>query len=143
MDHEDTQETILAQVRGALERWYEGDPFGYVEHCADEMTYFDPATHARLDGAVAIREHVAPLEGKISIPRFEIVKPKLQISGDMGVLTFNLNTYSDEGELTSRWNATEVYRRIEDQWRIVHAHWSTVQVPEGKHNLLDVLSSGP
>jgi ketosteroid isomerase-like protein len=27
----------------------------------------------------------------------------------------------------ARWNATEVYSRIDGRWRIVHSHWSYVK----------------
>ena len=40
----------------------------------------------------------------------------------MGVLTFNFVSYS-KGR-TVRWNTTEVYRRKNGQWKIVHTHWS-------------------
>jgi hypothetical protein len=43
----------------------------------------------------------------------------------MGVLTFNFVSYSN-GQ-TTRWNTTEVYRRKNGQWKIVHTHWSLTQ----------------
>ncbi|MFQ5791491.1 MAG: hypothetical protein ACE5JI_13545 [Acidobacteriota bacterium] len=45
----------------------------------------------------------------------------------MAVFTYGLNEYASDGTVSVRWNATEVYRRIGDEWRIVHAHWSPVQ----------------
>jgi hypothetical protein len=33
--------------------------------------------------------------------------------------------------VVSRWNSTEVYRRIDGKWRIVHSHWSFTK-PEVK-----------
>jgi ketosteroid isomerase-like protein len=141
MKDESAQEKIIAQEREGLERWYDGDPLGYIAHHADDATYFDVATEARLDGVVALREYLAPLEGKVSVPRYEVQNPKVQLQGDVGVLTFNLNTYSGDGKLMLRWNSTEVYRRIDDQWRIFHSHWSIVEETEGPRNLLDVVSS--
>ncbi len=141
MNDQNAQETIIAQERGLLERWYEGDPLGYVAHHADDATYFDPGTAARVDGIVALREHMDPLKGKTVVPRHEVENPRIQLHGDIGVLTFNLNTYSDEGKLTSRWNSTEVYRRVGDEWRVIHSHWSTVDAQAESGNLLDVLAA--
>jgi len=47
-------------------------------------------------------------------------------SGDLAVLAFNWAPYDAQGQRLARWNATSVYRRFGGDWRIVHAHWSTV-----------------
>jgi len=47
---------------------------------------------------------------------------RMIVCGDMGVLTFNFVSYS-KGR-TERWNTTEVYRRKNGQWKIVHTHWA-------------------
>jgi ketosteroid isomerase-like protein len=53
--------------------------------------------------------------------------------GDLAVLSYNLNSFvADEAageKLRVAWNCTEVYRRIEGSWRIVHSHWSFTQHP--------------
>ncbi len=41
MNRENAEQAILARERAALERWYKGDPSGFVELLADEVTYFD------------------------------------------------------------------------------------------------------
>jgi uncharacterized protein (TIGR02246 family) len=126
----DTQ-TIVALERGALERWGKGDPAGFVDIMAAEETYFDPAIGQRIDGRDAMKTYMAPLIGKISIERIEMIDPKVQRVGDLAVLTFNLNDYGaqlDGGpRTTARWNSTEVYRRIQGSWKIVHSHWSYVK----------------
>ncbi len=129
-DQQNVYETILAQARPALERFYKGDPSGYRELFADELTYFDPGTRARLDGISALKDYYAPLEGKINVPRHEVLNPKIQLHGDIGVFTYNLNEYASDGAVSVRWNSTEVYRRIGEEWRIIHAHWSTIENAE-------------
>ena len=129
-DQQDVLETILAQERPALERFYNGDPFGYAELFADELTYFDPGSGGRMDGISALKEYYAPIEGQISVPRHEVLNPRIQLHGDMGVVTYNLNEYASDGPASQRWNATEVYRRIGEEWRIIHAHWSAIENPE-------------
>jgi hypothetical protein len=34
------------------------------------------------------------------------------------------------GTTTSRWNATQVYQRKKEGWRIVHSHWSATRPAE-------------
>jgi ketosteroid isomerase-like protein len=126
MDEDATRDTILALEREALTRWCAGDTLGYAARLADTATYFDHATRARLEGAEAIRGHVAQWQGKIQVPRFEMAHPAIHVAGDVAVLAFNFETYSAQGELTSRWNATSVYRRVEGEWRLVHAHWAVI-----------------
>jgi len=53
-----------------------------------------------------------------------VLNPKIQLHGYIGVFTYNLNEYAGDGRVSVRWNATEVYRRISEEWRIIHAHWS-------------------
>ncbi len=121
-------EEIIALERGALERWGKGDPQGFVEIMADEETYFDPMTAKRVDGLDALRRYVAPFAGKISIERVEMVDPKVQRFGDAALLTFNLVDYGAQlaggPKSTARWNSSELYKKIDGRWKIVHSHWS-------------------
>ena len=129
-DQQNVYETLLAQARPALERFYKGDPSGYVELFADELTYFDPRSGGRLDGIIALKDYFAPIEGKINVPRYEVLNPRIQLHGDIGVFTYNLNEFASDGAVSVRWNSTEVYRRIGEEWRIIHAHWSTIENTE-------------
>jgi hypothetical protein len=118
-------EQILAGLRPALDRWYKGDPMAYANLFAEELTYFAPPTGGRLNGVEALRASYVPIQGKINVPRYEMSNANLQLHGDVGVLTYNLDEYARDTAPSARWNATEVYRRDGDEWRIIHAHWST------------------
>jgi ketosteroid isomerase-like protein len=124
-------ETIVALERGALERWGRGDPQGFFDIMASDLTYFDPTTAKRIDGHDALKMYIAPLSGKIKIEKVEMIDPRVQRSGDFAVLTFNLVDYGaqmDGGpKATARWNSTEVYQRFDGSWKIVHSHWSYVK----------------
>jgi ketosteroid isomerase-like protein len=124
-------ESIVALERGALDRWGKGDPQGFFDIMASDQTYFDPMTAKRIDGQDALRKYIAPFAGKIRIERVEMIDPKVQRSGDLAVLTFNLVDHGaqfDRGpKTTARWNSTEVYQRLDGSWKIVHSHWSYVK----------------
>jgi ketosteroid isomerase-like protein len=122
MDPEAIALHIVELERTALERWGQGDPSGYEEISAPEVTYFDPFTEARLDGIGALKTWYDQIRGKIHIERFEILDPHVQLAGDVAVLTFRFLSHGSEGSM--HWNTTEVYRRTEEGWRIIHTHWS-------------------
>ena len=124
-------EQILMLERTALDRWGAGDPSGYLDIYAADVTYFDPVTAARIDGLEAMTDYYRPLTGKIRVDRYEMPNPRVVVTDDMAVLTYNLiNFVSDAGgaeRLVNRWNSTAVYQRRDTTWKIVHSHWSYIQ----------------
>jgi uncharacterized protein (TIGR02246 family) len=126
-----TAEQILTLERAALDRWGAGDPGGYLDVYAEDVTYFDPVTAARIDGLEAMREYYRPWTGKIRVDRYEMLNSRVAVTGDMAVLTYNLINFVSDAvgaeRLLNRWNSTAVYRRRDAVWRIVHSHWSYIQ----------------
>jgi uncharacterized protein (TIGR02246 family) len=127
--------TIIAMERAALERWGKGDPQGYLEIFDADITYFDPMQEKRIDGIDAMKAMFAPITGKVSVSRFDMIDPRVQVHGDIALLTFNLVSYQQPPDgaerAVARWNSTETYARVDGQWRIIHSHWSFVK-PELK-----------
>lgn len=126
----DVSGKILTRLQTVAERFYNKDPLAYTELLAEDVTYFAPITPGRVEGIQAVRALFVPFQGKRSVPRFEILNPKLQLHGDIGILTYNLNEYGADGTVATRWNSTEVYRRFGDKWQAIHAHWS--QIPKAQ-----------
>ena len=128
-------EAIIAIERAALDRWGKGDPQGYVESFAPEITYFDPMQEKRVDGIDAMKQMLGPIAGKIFVSRFDMINPRVQQHGDVALLTFNLISYQKQPDgierAVARWNSTEAYARVDGQWRIIHSHWSYIK-PELK-----------
>jgi ketosteroid isomerase-like protein len=131
-------EELVALERSARDRWIEFDPQGYLDLQAPEVSYFDPFTESRVDGLDAMQVRVAPMKNMkppFTDPRYEMINPKVQRHGDVALLTFNLVNYgklpNGPERVLSRWNSTEVYRRIGGAWKIIHSHWSFIQ-PEVK-----------
>jgi len=115
-------EMILALERKALDRWGKGDPSGFLEINAPDVTYFDPFQPARVDGLPALKKLYATIGGKIQIDRAEIIEPHVQLFGDAAVLSYRFVSHGSEGSM--RWNCTEVYQCLGGDWMIVHSHWS-------------------
>ena len=116
---------ILALETAALERWCAGDPSGFLEISAPEVTYFDPFLDKRLDGLKALAAYYEAIRGKVSAARFEIVEPQVTMLGpDGAVLAFNFVSDNGSEGRQMRWNCSEVYARKPEGWRIVQTHWS-------------------
>jgi ketosteroid isomerase-like protein len=123
-------ETIIALERGALDRWGKGDPQGYLELYASEITYFDPFQEGRIDGAAAMQKLYGPIKGVVRVDSYEMVNPRVQQHGDVALLTFNLVSHgrTPAGDpIVVRWNSTEVYSRSNGKWSIIHSHWSFIK----------------
>ena len=120
-------EQIIAMERAALDRWGKGDPQGYLEIDAPEITYFDPTLEKRIDGLDSMKAYLTPFAGKFKIDRYDMLSPKLQRHGDAAVLTYNLLSYVSQpsgATVTVRWNCTEIYSLVDGKWKIIHNHWS-------------------
>jgi ketosteroid isomerase-like protein len=137
----DATPDVVAMERAALDRWGKGDPQGYLDIMVNEVTYFDPMQEKRVDGIEAMKKMLAPIVGKIKVSRFDMIDPKVQRHGDSALLTFNLVSYvtqPDGKELAAaRWNSSELYGRVNGQWRIVHSHWSFIK-PELKQPVTEI-----
>jgi uncharacterized protein (TIGR02246 family) len=121
---------VMALETAAMERWRQGDPWGFVELCTPEVTYFDTGTPQRLNGIDALRAEYGKREGKIHYDVMEFIAPVVQACGDMAALSYRFfsTRLNPDGSIASRtpWNCSEVYRRIDGSWRIVHNHWSYI-----------------
>jgi ketosteroid isomerase-like protein len=116
---------IMALEQDAMEHWCKGDVEKYLEISANDVTYFDPGTAKRLDGIVELSKHYRSFAGQFHFDRFEFVNPKIEISTDFAVLTYNLIAYEDAK--AEHWNITNAYRKIRGSWKICHTHASPTQ----------------
>lgn len=130
-DPEAVVRAMIDMERLALDRWSQGDPGGFLEIIADDYTYFDPSLDERVDGREAISAIYEAIRGQVNFPGFELVDPRIQLEGDVAVLTFNFissppDSAGPEIDL-NRWHATEVLRRMDGTWRLISTHWSFTQ----------------
>jgi ketosteroid isomerase-like protein len=88
-----------------------------------------------------VEAHIRGLYKNPHIIRSEYLYPEVTVSddGQMAVLSYNLRNFivdeAGDEKIHTHWNSTEVYRRSSEQWRIVHSHWSFVQLPAIMQNL--------
>lgn len=123
-------DTIIALETAALEAWLSGNPTPYLDLYSNDFTYFDPVHEKRLDGWQRVKELYESMRGQVTMDTFEIIDPIVQSTDDMAVLTYNLE--SRAGETLWKENCTEVYvLNGNNEWKIVHSHWSLTGAPKG------------
>jgi ketosteroid isomerase-like protein len=130
-------ERIIALEKTALDRWGKGDPQGYLETYAPDVTYFDPAREKRADGIQAMKDYLIPITGKVNVERYEMIDTKVQPLGDAAILSYQLVSHAilpDGSRRIARWNSTKVYGLFGKDWKLVHDHWSFIK-PELKDPL--------
>ncbi|MEW5983133.1 MAG: nuclear transport factor 2 family protein [Acidobacteriota bacterium] len=116
---------------GAMERWRRGDPMGWAEIAAPEVTYVDPGLTRPIVGLEEYTRYLEGLKGKIHYDGSDFMQPKAAVYGDVAILTFTYRGYTKKPdgsvEWNLAWNTTEVYARQDGRWKIIHTHWSYVR----------------
>ena len=116
---------VLALERTTLDGWQVGNPDPLLAISDPDITYFHVVTDKRLDGLPALKALFEAYRGRPLFDSYEMADPKVQAGGDTVVLTYTLVRHL--GTATTRWNATQVYQRKKEGWRIVHSHWSATR----------------
>ena len=123
--NEATAREVLALERTTLDGWQMGNPDPLLAISDPDITYFHVVTDKRLDGLPAVKALFEGYRGRPLFDSYEMADPKVQSSGDTAVLTYTLVRHV--GTATTRWNATQVYQRKKEGWRIIHSHWSATR----------------
>jgi len=125
---------VIAQERAALDEWSAGRPTGFVRVCdpVDDALYFDSImAWDGAEGRDAIEAYAAKLDEMVPPHSYEMQNPRVQVYGDLAILSFRYVPTMLDGTPSKRWKASSVYRRVNGAWRQVHAHWSFYDPPEG------------
>lgn len=98
------------------------------KHLADEYTEFNPTFSTRIDGKnlnVNLSEPLIKNGG--SILAAEMLNPKVQVYGDVAILTYNyagVNKDKDGKINNIKAKSTRVYYKENGQWKLVHANFA-------------------
>ena len=124
---EATTRKVLALERQAMDGWLRGNPDPALAMSDPEITYFHAVANKRLDGLPALKALFEGYRGTPLFDSYELAEPKVQTAGETAVLTYVLVRHV--GTATTRWNATQVYQRKKEGWRVIHSHWSEAKEP--------------
>ncbi len=121
-------DVIIGLEKAALDRWYKGDPDGYLEiYDEEDLSYFDPPKDKRLDGYSNVKAFYDSIKGLVHSEKYEILNPLVQVLTDTSAtLSYNLVAYV--GNDINNWNLSSVFKlNKNNQWKIIHTHWSFVR----------------
>jgi ketosteroid isomerase-like protein len=97
---------------------------------ADDYTEFNSGMPIRIDGKkMNGRFYEAFNQGSGQVIAAEAVNPKVQVYGDVAILTYNFvgMSKSAEGEVEPNLaKSTRVYAKIDGEWKLVHANFAAV-----------------
>lgn len=119
---------ILETEKQALDKWINRNVWGYLNIFASDATYFDQSTKMKLIGFDAVKAYIEPWNGKIYAPRYEMINIDIKVIGNVGVLNYNLYNFNESNDTTALWNSTEIYEKKNGNWKIIHSHWSLVDL---------------
>lgn len=128
-------EGLLAELMSleavAMERWRKGDPLGFIELSAPDVSYIDTGTRPRIDGLEALREEYASRAGKIFFDIMDFIDPQVADCGDLAVLVYRFfsGRLNPDGSITrsTAWYCSEVFVHRAETWRILHTQWAFIQ----------------
>jgi len=83
------KETILSLEKQAMERWRNGDPSGFVEISAEDITYMDPSLTKPILGLKEFKTYMKQIKGRIHYQGSEFIDPRIVVVGDAAVLSYN------------------------------------------------------
>jgi ketosteroid isomerase-like protein len=122
---------LMLLESAAMERWRKGDPWGFIELSAPDVTYFDTGTPQRINGRDVLAAEYKLREGKIFYDVMDFIDPCVQAYGDLAVLFYRFfSTRLDpDGSVAFRtpWNCSEIFVRMDGSWKIIHTHWSHIR----------------
>ena len=119
---------VIALERKVLDAWQVGNPDAMLAIADPDITYFHAMTEKRVDGLPSLSALFEAYRGRPLFDSYEMAEPKVQVSGDVAVLTYILVRHV--GTATTRWNSTQVYQHKTEGWRVIHSHWSVTKSPE-------------
>ena len=116
---------LMAMERKTMDGWQVGNPDPTLAIADPDITYFHVVTEKRVDGLPALKALFEGYRGRSLFDSYEIADPKVQVSGDVAVLTYILVQH--RGMEIARWNASQVYQHKKEGWRVIHSHWSVTR----------------
>ncbi len=78
--------------KAALEKWNNGDPSGYINLSAGDVSYFDPSLSQRLDGIENLKKYYEPIKKADEVHKYEMINPQVVAAHNMAVLSFNFHS---------------------------------------------------
>jgi ketosteroid isomerase-like protein len=130
----DAASEVIAITKAQWAAQIENDVSASMNNVADDYTEFNPDVPIRLDGkALNMRIAEATASGSGRVILAEMTNPHVQVYSNVAVLSYNFvgMTKNGDGEVdTFLAKSTRVYVKKGRDWRLVHANFAPVTVPD-------------
>ena len=118
---------VMEKINMAAEKWSKGDPLGYVECAADDITWMDDLdAQLPVIGKAALKSYLEGFKGKVPLHEKELTDFVFNFYDDIVIITYRYTGIFD-GEPADPWKVTSVYRYINGEWLSVHENWTEVK----------------
>ena len=121
-----TESEVWEVIKQFNRAFASNDPDSYFKFIDEQITVITPSNPYRVEGLEADRaEFEYGLQtGKTRVGYFQEMQPKVQVYGDVAVVTyFSRGTYGPETK-TAYLKETDVLVKRDGRWQIVHIHVS-------------------
>lgn len=127
---EEAKKAILEKIEMANEKWANGDPMGFVEVAANDITWMDDlAAQFPISGKDSLEAYLENFKGQIPPHEHELSDFAFQFYDDIVIVTYRY-TGTFDGVPADPWKVTSVYKYINGDWLSVHENWTLVKKEE-------------
>ncbi len=128
--HHTVADQVIAVTKAQWAAEMKRDVATAMKNVADDYTEFNSDYPTRLDGkSMNVRLSEAFNSGSGDTVAAEMANPKVQVYGDVAILTYNYigASKNKDGEIESdKAKSTRVYVKQDGQWMLVHANFAPV-----------------
>ncbi len=125
--HAQVADQIIAREKAAFEAWQKKDKAFWADYLTDDATYFGAMSpYLETDPKVNFIPKLDQYFEQFKMLDFQMYNPRVQVYGDVAVLTYNQAATVDMGGNVMNYTGkvTSVYVKQGNTWRVVHAHES-------------------
>ena len=118
---------IIAREKAASEAWQQKDKAFWADYLTDDATYFGAMSpYLEIDPKVNFIPKLDQYFELFKMLDFQMYNPRVQVYGDVAVLTYNNAATVDMGGNMMNYTGkvTSVYVKQGNTWRVVHGHES-------------------
>lgn len=124
---EEAKAVIKAKIEQAAEKWASGNPTGYAEYAANDITWVDDlGAMFPVSGKDSLKAYLENFTGQIPAHDHVLSDMAFQFYGDMAIVTYRY-TGTFEGIQADPWKVSAVFKYSENDWFSVHENWSEVK----------------
>lgn len=129
-----TAEDIMALAKAQWAADMAKDTDGMMKNVAEDYTEFNADYPTRIDGkAMSAKFAEAFVKNSNKVIVAEMANPKVQIYGDVAILTYNyfgMTMDSDGATQPNVAKSTRVYAKMNGEWMLVHANFAPVNADD-------------